>query len=102
MVSIALAVKSVKDIISHANKTGEVRAPQDLKEKRLAVCNECKFFNGSRCEKCGCFMGIKASLIATSCPLGIWDAKMVEEIAMGDMYYNTIDNYLYGENCCER
>ncbi len=99
MVDIGLAVKSVRNIISHAKETGQVKAPTELKNKRLAICKECKFLSGSRCEKCGCFMGIKASLIATSCPLGIWDAKMVEEIAMGDMYYNTIDEHLYKEDC---
>ncbi len=100
MVDIRLAVESVRDIISHASKTGEIKAPKELRAKRLVICKECKFFNGARCEKCGCFMGVKASLIATKCPLGIWDAKMVEEIAMGDMYYNTIDEHLYKENCC--
>jgi len=100
MFNISLAVASVKDIISHASKNGEVKAPRELKEKRLHICKQCKFFNGTRCEKCGCFMNIKASLIATKCPLGIWDAKMVEEIAFGENYSPEIEDHLYKDNCC--
>jgi len=45
---IGLAVKSVKDIIFHARTTGEVKAPKELKENRLSICKQCKFFNGKK------------------------------------------------------
>jgi len=98
--NIALAVESVKDIILHAGKTGEIRAPLNLKNKRLKICEKCKYLKGLRCSQCGCFMHIKADLIATRCPLDIWDAKMIEEIAMGDDYDERIDPHIYKENCC--
>ena len=99
--NIGLAVESVKDIISRASRTGEVRSSPELRAKRLAICKECKFYTGSTCKKCGCLMAIKTALIATNCPLGIWDVKMVEELAMGDRYDHKIDDHLYREACYE-
>ena len=45
---------------------------------------------------------IKTALLATNCPLGIWDAKLVEQLAFEDKYSSTIDEHLYKENCCGR
>lgn len=41
---------------------------------RIKICKLCEFFisETSRCSKCGCFMQIKAKLIAAKCPVGKW------------------------------
>ena len=50
------------------------RSGKDLIEYRLAICNECPFFNKSlnKCKKCGCFMKLKSTLKQASCPVGKW------------------------------
>lgn len=100
MNKVDLAVESVKDIIALAYKKGEIIADPLVRKRRLDICKNCKFYKGMRCSECGCVMKVKASLAATKCPLGIWDAKMVEALAMGDLYDPTIDEHLYKENCC--
>ena len=50
------------------------RSGKDLIEYRLAICNECPFFNkiSKQCRKCGCFMKLKSTLKQASCPVGKW------------------------------
>ena len=49
---------------------------QDIIDKRLGICKDCEFFTeNSRCEKCGCFMKIKARVATVACPIGKWDKE---------------------------
>ena len=50
------------------------RADKEKIEARLAVCNDCYFFNKkvNRCRKCGCFMNLKTTLLQAKCPEGKW------------------------------
>ena len=48
------------------------RSEKELKDERMAICQTCKFFNKVRCTKCGCFMALKTTLKAASCPVGKW------------------------------
>ena len=49
---------------------------QDVIDKRLATCNDCEFLTEkSRCEKCGCFMKVKARIATVACPIGKWDKE---------------------------
>jgi Family of unknown function (DUF6171) len=50
------------------------RSDQELIESRLAICNQCPFFNKRlrTCNKCGCFMKLKTTLKQASCPVGKW------------------------------
>lgn len=52
----------------------EKRSDKDLIEKRLTICNDCEWFNARlvKCKKCGCFMKLKSTLKAASCPIGKW------------------------------
>lgn len=49
-------------------------SPKEVSEKRLSICNECEFYSGARCSKCGCQMRVKTTLATSSCPIGKWDA----------------------------
>ena len=68
----AAAVKA----LSHALKTGEVRASKDVIDTRLSICAVCPFkqrkFLGKVCTKCGCNLKIKTARPTESCPLNKW------------------------------
>ncbi len=50
------------------------RSPKELIEERLAICNTCPALNKRlmKCKKCGCYMKLKTTLTAASCPIGKW------------------------------
>ena len=52
----------------------EPRSDKELIERRLAICNECPFFNKTfmKCRICGCFMKLKTTLLDASCPDHRW------------------------------
>jgi orotate phosphoribosyltransferase len=39
---------------------------------RLARCERCNWLDGTRCNHCGCFTGVKARATAWDCPQGNW------------------------------
>jgi len=48
----------------------------DIKN-RLRICSSCEFLKELtrmcyRCEKCGCFVEVKARLYKSSCPINKW------------------------------
>jgi hypothetical protein len=52
----------------------EERSDKELIEQRLAICNECPWFNkrSARCRQCGCYMKLKTTLERAKCPMGKW------------------------------
>ena len=52
----------------------EPRSNRELIESRLAICNECPFFNKTfaKCRICGCFMKLKTTLQDATCPDERW------------------------------
>jgi len=77
------ALKTVRDIISHAKEKGDVLAPKELKEKRVNICQSCNFYKNGLCSVCGCIMKVKAGLIASTCPKGRWEEKIIQEAFFG-------------------
>jgi hypothetical protein len=61
-----------------AAKSGAMRqkvvSSKEEKERRLAICKECEFFQASplKCRKCGCFLQLKTRLETEHCPIGKW------------------------------
>ena len=55
----------------HAFQYGTVRTDKAEKDRRLAICRECTYYNSTKgiCELCGCKMVWKAVLVASKCPL---------------------------------
>lgn len=57
---------------------GLKKVTEETKNKRLAICNSCPFKVGTEekptCNKCGCFLKIKAGWASESCPIGKWGA----------------------------
>jgi hypothetical protein len=50
------------------------RSEKDERARRMAICNDCVFFDPflQMCHKCGCFMKFKTTLDNASCPIGHW------------------------------
>ena len=54
--------------------SGEQPVDDATKSARLAVCEGCEFFIAAdrRCQKCGCWMELKAGFRTANCPEGKW------------------------------
>lgn len=48
------------------------RVTAEVKDTRLAICNECPLLKAGICLSCGCVMRLKAGLPHANCPLGKW------------------------------
>ena len=57
-----------------ANLDADVKAKQEIYEKRLAVCKECDFLTDCTCRACGCFVELRAAVRKNSCPYNKWMA----------------------------
>ena len=53
---------------------------KDIVDNRISICKDCEFYNGSRCEKCGCFMTIKTKLYNSYCPVNKWGKVSLDGI----------------------
>lgn len=68
-----LAEEDQKDLKKYLSVIKETdRAPEDLYEKRLAVCLSCDKMNGSTCDACGCYVEYRAYAAASRCPKKKW------------------------------
>tara|TARA_R100000655_G_scaffold20867_1_gene42914 strand:- start:10382 stop:10564 length:183 start_codon:yes stop_codon:yes gene_type:complete len=48
-------------------------ADKDIINHRISLCKKCPYLmKHTRCEKCGCFMNVKARLGFSKCPEGKW------------------------------
>ncbi len=58
------------------------RVQEDIKEKRMAVCQDCEFFISltQMCKKCGCFMPAKTTLPNSSCPVHKWGQEDISAV----------------------
>jgi hypothetical protein len=64
---------------------------QEVKQKRLAMCETCAEFRPTVkvCKKCGCFMPAKASFAKVYCPVGRWGQS-----SPGDSLINKIEEQI--------
>lgn len=46
----------------------EVKASEELYEKRLAICKECDRLVSGICRSCGCFVEMRAAVEKNRCP----------------------------------
>ncbi len=59
-------------VFKAAVKREEIVVSTEEKERRLAICQSCNFFDGRSCEKCGCVARWKTKLATESCPIQKW------------------------------
>jgi hypothetical protein len=60
-----------------AAMTGVPQIDANTKAARLTTCEGCEFFIAAdrRCQKCGCWMEVKAGFRAATCPEGKWQVE---------------------------
>lgn len=70
---IQQAINIAKATAEHV-AMGMKAADDEMKRKRLAICDTCEFFNRetSRCHKCGCLLNVKTAWAEQHCPIGKW------------------------------
>jgi hypothetical protein len=61
----------LRTLRSIANGNGAGVTEITLRE-RLEICAACEEKRGLRCQKCGCFVSVKAALFEAECPLQKW------------------------------
>lgn len=58
--------QSIAEYVNTLNE--EIRADDDLYQKRLKICSGCgKLLNGT-CQKCGCYVEMRAAVRTNHCP----------------------------------
>lgn len=62
-------------------QSGFKQVDEETKNNRLKICKDCEFYEDSliRCNKCGCFLLIKAAWASEDCPLQKWDKNIIEQ-----------------------
>jgi len=50
----------------------DVRANEDLYQKRLGTCNGCEYLHEGTCNACGCYVELRAAVKASKCPYKKW------------------------------
>ena len=60
-------VKKTRAMLSEADS-----ASDELYEQRLDVCRGCDSLLAGTCQKCGCYVEIRAAARASKCPVNKW------------------------------
>lgn len=50
------------------------KVSEDIQKQRYDICSACEFLlmPSNRCQKCGCFMGVKTWMPNQKCPINKW------------------------------
>lgn len=78
MFKLAEKMKKVRDAVEQTaiNAIPEsAKVPEEISQSRWDICSNCEFLYKptNTCKKCGCFMVLKTTLKAASCPIKKWD-----------------------------
>jgi hypothetical protein len=73
----SIALGTLKDVAQGAMSGETVYASDEEKANRLCICKGCQHYienmaGSPRCNECGCYMSLKASLNKAQCPIGKW------------------------------
>lgn len=66
------AAKAMARVVSASFTGNQVKATDDVVEKRRAICGACEFLKDGKCLKCGCRTNLKITLATEKCPLNRW------------------------------
>lgn len=58
--------QSIAEYVSTLNE--EIRADDDLYQKRLKICSGCDRLLNGTCLKCGCYVEMRAAVVTNRCP----------------------------------
>lgn len=60
-----------KAAVKHVASGLKTREKKEIRNI-IAICQECEFYTGKRCRKCGCNMKKKIQWATTHCPMDKW------------------------------
>ena len=60
-------LKRVIDMMDH-----DIKADDELFQKRLSVCKECEKLSEGTCIGCGCYVELRAAVKKNRCPYKFW------------------------------
>ncbi len=63
---------AAKRIGQAAARGQKIAVSKEEADRRMAICQECEFFIGKSCMKCGCVIKFKARLETEHCPIAKW------------------------------
>jgi len=63
---------AIKRVTKAAVKREQIAVSPEEQQRRLEICRTCPFFNGTNCQKCGCFVRFKTRLATEHCPIQKW------------------------------
>ena len=74
-------ILSFNESLNKYINSGQSEVTDQVFFRRMKVCNGCEFYKKtlSRCDKCGCFLHIKARWATEKCPLNKWDPEVATE-----------------------
>ncbi len=58
--------QSIAEYVNTLNE--EIRADDDLYQRRLKICSGCERLLNGTCLKCGCYVEMRAAVITNHCP----------------------------------
>lgn len=68
--------KVLEDIKKAIDRLGpEAKVSDDEYDRRLAICKECDFLHDGTCDKCGCYVELRAATKMSDCPYHYWTKK---------------------------
>jgi hypothetical protein len=73
-------MKNLTKTLAESLKDGVPKASEEVYEARLKVCNTCPQRVDNRCGSCGCYLGAKAALETSRCPILMWPGDKDEPV----------------------
>jgi hypothetical protein len=59
----------------------EILAPANVAQWRFSSgCQQCPFFDGAKCDVCGCLAQAKVMISVERCPVGTWGPRWVKKV----------------------
>lgn len=62
--------RTIRDYID--NLDPDIKADEELYEKRLEICKECGLLLQGMCRSCGCYVELRAAMMKNGCPRKRW------------------------------
>ena len=65
--------KVLNDIKKAVDRLGEdAKVSDEEYERRLGICKECEYLWEGTCNKCGCYVELRAATKLSDCPYHLW------------------------------
>lgn len=72
---------SFNESLNEYINSGQADVTDQVFFRRMKICTDCEFYKKtlSRCDKCGCFLHIKARWATEKCPIDKWSSEIAAD-----------------------